>query len=94
MSMEQQAKSIYPQDPREWTSEDVARFWLENRHKPVIDRVSGQEGEFVDVINSLAYVRRDDAREFETHCGNLRVLLPTGLSTRHEHSEEPADKRP
>ncbi|MFE5327711.1 hypothetical protein ACFRCG_15130 [Embleya sp. NPDC056575] len=77
MSTEHRTTSIHPEDPREWTSEDVARFWLENRHKRVVDRVSGREGEFVDVINCLAYVRRDDGREFETRCGDLRVVSPT-----------------
>ncbi|MYW04219.1 hypothetical protein [Streptomyces sp. SID3343] len=64
----------YPANPRDWTTDDVSRFWAANRKRQVRCRVSGREGRFEAILNSQAHVRFSNGLEFRTHCGNLVVL--------------------
>ncbi|MET7304177.1 hypothetical protein [Embleya sp. NPDC005575] len=64
----------YPEDPRGWTTDHVARFWKANGKRMVRCELSGRVGTFAAVINLQAFVRFPGGTEFRTHCGNLRVL--------------------
>ncbi|MFI6984393.1 hypothetical protein ACIBSV_38190 [Embleya sp. NPDC050154] len=68
----------YPEDPREWTTDDVARFWKANAKRAVRCELSGRIGTFAAVISLQAFVRLPGGTEFRTHCGNLRVLEEAG----------------
>ncbi|MFI6586923.1 hypothetical protein [Embleya sp. NPDC050493] len=64
----------YPEDPRDWTTDHVARFWKANAKRAVRCELSGRSGTFAAVINLQAFVRLPGGTEFRTRCGNLRVL--------------------
>jgi hypothetical protein len=64
----------YPANPREWTTDDVDRFWKANGKRRVRCSVSGRDGKFMAVIELQAYVRFSNGLEFKTHCGNLVVV--------------------
>ncbi len=66
--------NTYPANPRDWTTDDVARFWKANSKRRVRCRLSGREGRFEAILNSQAHVRFSNGLEFHTHCGNLVVL--------------------
>ncbi|MYS80824.1 hypothetical protein [Embleya scabrispora] len=64
----------YPSDPRDWTTDHVARFWKANGKRTVRCELSGRIGTFAAVINLQAFVRLPGGTEFRTRCANLRVL--------------------
>jgi hypothetical protein len=66
--------NTYPVNPRDWKTDDLARFWKANSKRRVRCRLSGREGRFEAILNSQAHVRFSNGLEFHTHCGNLVVL--------------------